>query len=184
MQQPVYTIDANTGDCDVDTKLVNTTKDNYFLETMANCQDFKNQRSALEEFVIATGHILLMSPKYHPELAGVGIEYVWGKSKLEFRRNINDCVPKHLHENIAKALHADLITIDMCRRFARRSRDYKRIYNKVRHANTGEFKREDNGNVTRKLDGRAGFDLYEKMRKECKLHRCIMHLEESFLNKM
>lgn len=34
-------------------------------------------------------HIIIMSPKYHPELAGVGIGYGWGKAKLEFRRRIN-----------------------------------------------------------------------------------------------
>ena len=29
----------------------------------------------------------IMSPKYHCELAGDGIEYSWGKSKFSFRRS-------------------------------------------------------------------------------------------------
>ncbi|CAN0056590.1 unnamed protein product [Sphacelaria rigidula] len=41
-----------------------------------------------------------MSPKLHPEDAGVGIEYSRGKSKQKFRREINDEQPGHLHTNI------------------------------------------------------------------------------------
>jgi len=43
----------------------------------------------LEELVHSRGHILLMSPKGHPELAGKGVEYAWGAAKLLFRK-IND----------------------------------------------------------------------------------------------
>jgi hypothetical protein len=43
------------------------------------------------------GHILRMCVKRHPELAGVGIEYSWGKLKQKFRRDVNDRVPAHLH---------------------------------------------------------------------------------------
>ncbi len=34
------------------------------------------------------------TPRCHPELAGRGIEYCWGKAKLEFRRN-NDFNPQN-----------------------------------------------------------------------------------------
>ena len=33
------------------------------------------------------GHILLMSPKGHPEVAGCGIEFAWGHAKNYFRQN-------------------------------------------------------------------------------------------------
>jgi len=49
----------------------------------------------LEELVHSRGHILLMSPKGHPELAGKGVEYAWGAAKLLFRK-INDCKVKNL----------------------------------------------------------------------------------------
>lgn len=39
-------------------------------------------------------------PKYHPEVAGVGIEYSWGMSKFKFRRELNDEIAKHLHQTI------------------------------------------------------------------------------------
>jgi hypothetical protein len=31
-----------------------------------------------------------MTPKVHPEIAGVGIEYDWGYAKLKYRKEIND----------------------------------------------------------------------------------------------
>ena len=49
------------------------------VEVMAACPDFKDERpSALEQLVHGRGHILLMSPKGHPELAGKGIESMRG----------------------------------------------------------------------------------------------------------
>ena len=64
---------------------------------LGNLPDFKNERPALQHLVESRGHILLLSSKFHPELAGVGIEYSWGMSKQKFRREIIDEVPKHLH---------------------------------------------------------------------------------------
>ena len=43
-----------------------------------------------------------MCVKGHPELAGVGVEYSWGKSKQKFRRDINDRVALHLRANVVK----------------------------------------------------------------------------------
>ncbi|CAN0529472.1 unnamed protein product [Ectocarpus sp. 12 AP-2014] len=46
--------------------------------------DFKNERTALQHLVESRGHILLLSPKCHPEVAGVGIEYSWGFPSRNF----------------------------------------------------------------------------------------------------
>ncbi|CAN0251556.1 unnamed protein product, partial [Hapterophycus canaliculatus] len=91
--------------------------------------DFENERTALQHAVESRGHILLLSPKCHPEVAGVGIEYSWGFSKQKFRRVYNDEVPKHLHANIEKSMCTTKhLTIGRVRRFARRTRDYCRAY--------------------------------------------------------
>jgi len=39
------------------------------------CEDFMKEKTALQAMVEARGHILVMSPKGHCELAGQGIEY-------------------------------------------------------------------------------------------------------------
>lgn len=66
-----------------------------------------------------------MSPKGHPEVAGMGIEYSWGKAKHAFRR-LNNTVPKDLHENISAAF-LELYLARVCR-FARKCREYHRAY--------------------------------------------------------
>jgi hypothetical protein len=51
---------------------------------LSKCGDFKNEMSVLETFLVDRGHLLLVSPKCHPELAGCGIEYMLGKIKWTF----------------------------------------------------------------------------------------------------
>ena len=88
-----------------------------------SCTDFFNEKGALEDMVSSRGHVLMVSPKGHPELAGVGVEYSWGKSKMHYRRN-NDCVPAHLNVNIVGALDSDTVfPLWRIRRFARKARD-------------------------------------------------------------
>ncbi|CAN0536152.1 unnamed protein product, partial [Ectocarpus sp. 12 AP-2014] len=128
--------------------------------------DFKNKRTALQHLVESRGHILLLSPKCHPEVAGVGIEYSWGFSKQKFRRKINDEVPKHLHANIEKSLCTDkYLTVGRVRRFTRQTRDYCRAYRDI----------SLRGVVIESKD------FIEKMRKNQKAHRNILDMETSFL---
>lgn len=118
-----------------------------------------------------------MSPKCHPELAGIGTEYAWGKSKLEFRRRINDEDPRKLRQNTLKSLDADtILTLERVRRFARRTRDYRRSYGKL--ADAGDNLKE----IKRRHDGADGYKLIEKMVASCKTHRNIVDTEVSFLD--
>ncbi len=41
-----------------------------------------------------------MTPKVHPEIAGVRIEYDWGYAKLKYRKEINDGIAVHLEKNV------------------------------------------------------------------------------------
>ncbi|CAM9157910.1 unnamed protein product, partial [Hapterophycus canaliculatus] len=89
---------------------------------LGNCPDFREEKSALQVVVESRGHALVMSSKCHPE-------YSWGKSQLEFRRKINDEDPSHLEQNMRKALNTEqVLTLERVRRFARRTRDYRRTY--------------------------------------------------------
>jgi hypothetical protein len=77
----------------------------------------------VRQVVHARGHILLMSPRCHPELAGQGIEYCWGAAKLFYRRH-NDCKTAHMHANVVASLQS--VTLAQARKFARRARSYRR----------------------------------------------------------
>ena len=48
------------------------------------CEDFHREQSALGHLLADRGHVLLMSPKAHPEVAGKGIEYSWERRRGNF----------------------------------------------------------------------------------------------------
>ena len=85
------------------------------------------------------GHLVVPSPRYHPDVAGLGVEYGWGKAKLEFRRHINDLNGKHLRNNVLAAMgdqtftgtdkraHDPPLPLSRVRRFARRARTNRRV---------------------------------------------------------
>jgi hypothetical protein len=137
---------------------------------LSACRDFREEKTALQALFEDRGHILIMSPKCHPELAGLGIEYSWGKSKLEFRREINDQVPAHLHDNIERALSTDILPLARVRKFARRTRDYRHVYEESNKPSDTT----DDGVVN-------GFEMTERMVKMRKTHRNIVDLEMKYL---
>ena len=96
---------------------------NYML---SNCEDFVNEKSApLHTLVEARGHILVMSPKGHCELAGQGIEYDWGKPKQNFRRK-NKYIK--FHDYILCSMSRSVLSRSTSRKFARKPRAYRRAY--------------------------------------------------------
>ena len=105
--------------------------------------DFRGEVSIIEKIFLDAGHLVIASPRYHPDLAGAGIEYAWGKAKLDFRRYINDCVAKNLTRNILMALgdqpykiktasgeveHDAPLPLNRVRRFARRVRTNRQLF--------------------------------------------------------
>ena len=125
---------------------------------MADCLDFKHEETALEQVSRKKGHLLRMSPKGHPELAGVGIEYSWGKSKMHFRRN-NTLDQNTFHSRVLQSLSPEVLTLERVRKFARKARAYERSY----------------------ATGASKYDDVEKLCKIFKCHRCAMDFDKSFI---
>ena len=125
-------------------------------KVLASCPDFVAETGALQELVESKGHILLMSPKYHPEIAGAGIEYSWGQWKRMFKQWINDHKPKNHEANVKRALSPEVLDLAFVRKTGRRTRDYMRAY----------------------IDPRAPaeYTMIEKVKKEQKSHRGIKNL--------
>ncbi len=109
------------------------------------------------------------------------IEYVFGKAKLEFRRNFNDCEVKHLKVNVANSISTKVLPLERIRKFARRTRDYRLMYESVRDSPELFKKCPLTGVLTRLSDGESGFKLYEKMRNKKKEHRCMLTLDTAFI---
>ena len=57
-----------------------------FKDIISNLPDFVNEQSRLQYFANKLGVTVKSSPKYHPEIAGEGIEYCWGLSKGWYRK--------------------------------------------------------------------------------------------------
>ena len=140
---------------------------------LASCHDFQTEVGELELRVMERGHILLMSPKGHPEVAGCGIEFAWGKAKNDFRQNnpMNAAWGKStedLHDRVVEALRG--VDLLMMRRFARKARDYMRGY--ARHHGLFGWDTAD--------EQLAGHQEIEKFIKLCKTHRCTLDQDRAF----
>ena len=106
-------------------------------------RDFREERSIVTQLFMERGHLVVPSPRYHPDVAGLGVEYDWGKAKLEFRRHINDLNGKHLRKNVLAAMgdqtftgtdkrtHEPPLPLSRVRRFARRARTNRNVLEQV-----------------------------------------------------
>ena len=55
-------------------------------QILANCRDFKDKETALQHLGRQLGVTVLLTPKFHAELAGEGVEYSWAHGKAFYRR--------------------------------------------------------------------------------------------------
>lgn len=53
---------------------------------ITSLRDFKEEKTLLQLRAEEMGVTIIRSPKCHPEIAGVGIEYIWGVAKNYYRR--------------------------------------------------------------------------------------------------
>ena len=112
---------------------------------------FHETKSMLEVIVEKSNHKLLLSSKYHAEVAGQGIEYCFGRAKWWYKKYNVAGSAATLRELSRKAFESSVVTKDHARKFARKARDYQRIY-------------------------RAGVKglAAESTIKVCKTHRCAL----------
>ena len=96
-------------------------------DVLANCADFRNCKSMIEELVESEGDIVKLSSKFHAECAGLSIEYCFGRSKYYFRK-YNRHSKAGLLEVSRDSLGRDNIPLHLTRKYARKCRDYMRAY--------------------------------------------------------
>ena len=78
---------------------------------LAHLLMFQETKSMLEELVKKSGHILLLSSKYHAELAGQGIEYCFGRTKWWYKKN-NPGSTAALKQLSREAFGPTIVTVD------------------------------------------------------------------------
>ena len=157
---------------------------------VGNCEDFLQEVTAMYELVVdIMGDGFEQTPKGHPEVAGEGVEYEWGKSKMDFRRT-NNYDPNV--QRFERRVRQSMCTVDIpkaqtwdkvadkiavlpkrrVRKYRRKANEYKKAYRIIDNKVEGE-----------KGAGAATYVDIEKLRKKCKAHRCTEHQDYAFLQK-
>ena len=134
---------------------------------LSQCEDFRNEISAMEHLCTqldldGCAVELLFSPKYHCELAGLGIELAWGYTKRYYRRYI----PLMRKKTAFKACVDEAlskVTQGHCWRFCNRTRRYAMAYL--------HFQQDD-----------VSFVDIERFVKLAKAHRCTMDQETGYID--
>ena len=141
---------------------------------MDRCQDFMDETTELQEIFRLRGHICVTSVRCHPELAGCGLEYSWGKLKLDYRRwNSNGANVKSSIRSRLEALQMSTsLPRERCWKYERKARDYRRMYLELN---------KQIGNADVKLED-VCYKALEKMLKKQKSHRNIMELDRVFID--
>ncbi|CAM9150338.1 unnamed protein product, partial [Chrysoparadoxa australica] len=112
-------------------------------EVLGRCPDFAKETGMLQKLLESKGHVLLMSPKFHPELAGVGIEYSWGKAKQDFRSQFKTSSIKALRGMIQKVLTTDVLLLERMQEVCKANQRIKRMYKQI--VDDSRFKTDENG---------------------------------------
>ena len=151
------------------TGVITIDKTTSVIRMLKGCADFKNEKTQMMYICDLLGARLELTPKCHPEIAGRGIEYAWGYSKLRFRQDFNDAVAAHLRDNVMTSLDRQVITTNRIRKFARKAREYKLTYSLV------FYQGEDNEIASK------GKDEIEHITKLFKAHRSAMDSDYGFI---
>jgi len=156
-------------------------------EILSNCDVFMNEIPQLQHIIESLGGFCQMSPKYHPEIAGEGIENLWGFIKKVYRSRWSIRDSAHQKKEDFLQLIAGImdgsdgtITKTAVRKCVRRARQYMLAYSWIKAEN------EKRGNVSNREDGplEMSYLLIEKTVKLLRArasHRSAMDFDFGFL---
>ncbi|KAI2495979.1 hypothetical protein MHU86_18546 [Fragilaria crotonensis] len=151
---------------------------------MGNCNDFKTEETALQFLGSQLGVQVMLTPKFHCEFAGEGIEYAWAQAKALMRRtpmrekkgrvNFMNLVTKCL-------CPVTVLTNDRIRKFAARARAYVCTYYYLEQENSSE----NVGDIMPEFNPAGKQQLLykkiEQLMKKFKTHRCALDFDMGFV---
>ena len=134
---------------------------------MQQLPDFENEKTLLHYHGEQLGCIIFNSPKCTPEVAGEGIEYDWGVSKLWYR--VQDFKLKKSRTSfkalVKNAIGSKVLSLRMARDNAKRAREHMISY----------YKLEKNGDSTLPSD-------VKKMMATRKSHSSVIDMDKGFVS--
>jgi hypothetical protein len=142
----------------------------YCDRVLAACTDFRLEISALDSLLVANGHLILKGVKCHPEMAGCGVEYIFGSSKRYFRKE-SDCQASTLNARVMASFQLDVIPLARIWKFERRARLYMLMYRRIALEGAD-------------ADLRSYEELEKRMASMKSTHRNILEIESSYLKRL
>jgi hypothetical protein len=159
---------------------------------LANCKDFKDEETALEFLGTQLGVTVKLTPKFHAELAGEGIEYSWAHSKAFYRRL--PLSQKRGRESFKKLVRDctcpdSVLTKVRMEKFAARARAYICTYHHLEQqkerllaaANQNSDK-NDRDEIEWTNQQELLYSEIERLTKDMRGHRCALHFDCKFVN--
>ena len=99
-------------------------KENSLLRLMKKCRDLSEEDTQLQYIGSKLGAIVDRTLKFHPELAGEGIEYSWGCTKSLYRMLKLKGKRFFFGECVRHFISNDISTTDLVRKYSVNSRRY------------------------------------------------------------
>ena len=158
---------------------------------MESCLDFANELTQLEYVAQELDSSILITTKYHAELAGEGCEYTWGVAKSRFRRikmseKLNKKSKEYFVANVKKCLSTEKVLRPYnIGRFSRRARSYVFLYYAL-----NKQQRQEYSDISENQDAAIvpteckDFHSIQKMVKTFQTHWNIVDLETGYINRV
>jgi hypothetical protein len=140
---------------------------------MASCLDFAKAMTALQHVGSELGVSVIITPKFHAELAGEGIEHSWGVTKGVYqRKQLNSKRSKESFKGLVQECTSReiLTTKTMCK-LSRRARAYICAYYSL-------YESKSRGDDTPTLT----LPLIERLVKAFKTHWAAIDFDAGFVN--
>ena len=156
---------------------------------LSECTDFREEETALQYLGRQLGVTVQLTPKFHAELAGEGVEYCWAHAKAYYRR-----IPvsrKRGRENFKQLVKectcpTTVLTKDRIERFASRARAYICTYHHLQEQSASTPSSTNTKDVpvpvVVKEELVLSSDDIEKVAKAFKCHRCVLDFDSGFVH--
>ncbi|KAI2509704.1 hypothetical protein MHU86_4686 [Fragilaria crotonensis] len=167
-----YTMDPAT---DADGEVLEGAEEWSLRVLMASCLDFAEEVTALQHVGNELGVSVIISPKFHAELAGEGIEYSWGVTKGIYRRKpLNSKRSKEAFKALVmECTSRNVLRTETVRKLSRRARAYICAYYLLY-----ESKKNNNHDDAPILT----LPLIERIVMAFKTHRAALDFDAGFVN--
>jgi hypothetical protein len=160
-------------------------KSSSLIYLMGCCPDFKEEETALEHLAAQLGVKVRLTPKFHAEIAGEGIEYSWACAKGFYRRSpLSSKKGRDKFKELVKksTCPVEQLPIERICKFAARQRAYICTYYCLDKSNREEDASDSagrNGMVTERQP--LLYKEIERLMKNFKGHRCALDFDGGFV---